>query len=85
MSRAAELDRYRTRRGESGLLVDYTRDGRPIGIEITTPAKTSLAAINRLLKKLDLPFIFVPAGVKATITVTDQKGNVFVGRQRSSD
>ena len=53
LPRRSEDKSYRTRRAESGLLVDYTRDGRPIGIEITTPAKTSLAAINRLLEKLD--------------------------------
>ena len=43
---------YRTRRSEVGLLIDYTRGGRAIGIEITAPAKTSLAAINRVLKEL---------------------------------
>lgn len=43
---------YRTRRAGPGLLVDYGRSGRPLGIEITAPAKVSLAAINRLLKEL---------------------------------
>ena len=43
---------YRTRRAEAGLLVDYTRGGRPIGIEITAPGETSLVVINRLLKEL---------------------------------
>ena len=43
---------YRTRRAAPGLLVDYARGGRPLGIEITAPAKVSLAAINRLLKEL---------------------------------
>ena len=43
---------YRTRRAVSGLLVDYSRDGHPIGVEITAPSKTSLTAINRLLKEL---------------------------------
>jgi uncharacterized protein YuzE len=43
---------YRTRRAESGLLIDYSRGGRPIGIEITSPSKISLAAINRVLKTL---------------------------------
>jgi hypothetical protein len=43
---------YRTRRAAPGLLVDYARDGRPLGIEITAPARVSLAAINRLLREL---------------------------------
>ena len=43
---------YRTRRADSGLLVDYSRDGRPIGIEITAPSKALRATINRLLREL---------------------------------
>jgi uncharacterized protein YuzE len=48
---------YRTRRAESGLLIDYSRSGRPIGIEITSPSKISLAAINRVLRTLGLSTI----------------------------
>jgi hypothetical protein len=43
---------HRTTRVEAGLIVDFTRGGRPIGIEITAPSKTSLAAVNRVLKSL---------------------------------
>ena len=43
---------YRTRRAESGLLIDFSRGGQPIGIEIKSPSKISLAAINRVLKTL---------------------------------
>ncbi len=39
----------RTARQEAGLLIDYTADGRPIGIEITAPSKVTLEAINRAL------------------------------------
>ena len=42
----------RTSRGPSGLLVDYTRRGRAIGIEITAPTMVSLAAMNRVLREL---------------------------------
>jgi hypothetical protein len=42
----------RTSRGPSGLLVDHTRSGRAIGIEITAPAMLSLAAMNRVLRDL---------------------------------
>jgi hypothetical protein len=52
LPRKREDRSYRTRRAAPGLLVDYARDGRPLGIEITAPAKVSLAGINRLLKEL---------------------------------
>jgi len=43
---------YRTRKAEPGLLIDYSRRGRPIGIEMTAPSKVTLAAVNRVLKGL---------------------------------
>ena len=43
-----------TRRFESGLLVDYSKVGKPIGVEITVPGKISVAVMNRLLKDLGL-------------------------------
>ena len=42
----------RTRRVEAGLLVDYARGGRPIGVEITAPGNLSVAAFNRVLRDL---------------------------------
>jgi uncharacterized protein YuzE len=42
----------RTRRVEPGLVIDFTAEGQPIGIEITAPAKVSLAALNAVLKDL---------------------------------
>ena len=42
----------RTERGPSGLIIDYTRGGRAIGIEITAPSLLSLAAMNRVLRSL---------------------------------
>jgi uncharacterized protein YuzE len=45
---------YRTQRAEAGMLIDYSRAGRPIGIEITAPSKISLAALNRVLTQLGL-------------------------------
>ena len=39
----------RTERQDGGLLIDYTDDGRPIGIEITAPTKITLAALNQAL------------------------------------
>lgn len=43
---------HRTSRGPSGLLIDYARGGRAIGIEITAPSVLSLAAMNRVLRDL---------------------------------
>lgn len=48
---------YRTVRGESGLLIDFNRQGKPIGIEITAPTKLSLASLNATLRSLGLPLI----------------------------
>jgi hypothetical protein len=45
---------HRTREVEPGLLVDFTRAGRPIGIEILDPRGTTLAALNRVMRALGL-------------------------------
>jgi len=42
----------RTQKAGAGLLVDYSADGRPIGIEITDPLHTSAAALNGVLQSL---------------------------------
>jgi uncharacterized protein YuzE len=46
---------YRTERAEPGLVIDYNRGGKPIGIEITAPGKLSAPALNRVLRRLGLP------------------------------
>ena len=38
-----------------GLVVDHAEDGRPIGIEITTPAGLVLADLNQLLANVGQP------------------------------
>jgi uncharacterized protein YuzE len=47
----------RTERVEPGLIIDYSRRGNPIGIEITAPAKLSAAALNRVLRRLGVPTV----------------------------
>ena len=42
----------RTERRPSGLVVDYARGGRAIGIEITSPSLLSVAAMNRVLRSV---------------------------------
>ena len=45
----------RTSRAEPGLLIDYTRAGRAIGVEITTPRRITLAALNRVMRQIGAP------------------------------
>ena len=42
----------RTRRVEPGLLIDYAKDGRAIGVEITAPSALTVTAFNRVLREL---------------------------------
>ena len=42
----------RTRRVPPGLVVDIAADGRPIGIEITAPARVTVTGLNRVLRAL---------------------------------
>ena len=55
LPRETDQKSVRTRRVEPGLVIDFTADGQAIGIEITTPAKVSLAALNAVLRELGLP------------------------------
>ena len=43
----------RSRRVEPGLVIDFARGGRPIGIEITAPSEVSVVALNRVLREFD--------------------------------
>ena len=45
----------RTSRPETGFVVDYAEDDRPIGLEITSPNLVSFEAINRVLASLKQP------------------------------
>ena len=40
-----------------GLVVDLTRTGKPIGIEITAPSLVSQASLNRVLRHFNLPLV----------------------------
>ena len=45
----------RTETADGGLVVDYGADGRPIGIEITSPSQFDSQALNDLLVRLGQP------------------------------
>ena len=52
--RAGDTSARVVRVGE-GLLVDWSADGRPIGLEILSPARVSLEQLNQVLAGLSLP------------------------------
>ena len=43
---------YRTAEPAPGILVDYTRTGTAIGIELTSPSDITLRSLNRVLAEL---------------------------------
>lgn len=46
---------HRTRRVARGLVADFARNGRPLGIEITAPRQVTMPALNRAIRKLGWP------------------------------
>ena len=42
----------RTEQAEGGLLVDFSHDGRAIGIEIPSPSHLDLSSLNEVLARL---------------------------------
>jgi len=46
---------YRTTQAPQGLVIDFNRGGRAIGIEITAPTRVTVAALNRVLRQLGHP------------------------------
>lgn len=55
LPRASRDKSQRTAKKPGGLVIDYTRSGKPIGIEITAPSKATPAALNRVLRLLGFP------------------------------
>lgn len=53
--RKAGLKSAQTRKVQEGLLVDYEKNGHPIGLEITSPTTVTLEEINSVLAELELP------------------------------
>jgi len=52
LSRRPGEKSYRVDRAEAGLLIDFGRSGKPIGIEITDPSKATVTRLNRVLRAL---------------------------------
>jgi uncharacterized protein YuzE len=55
LPRRAGEKSHKTRRVEPGLVIDFTRSGKPIGIEILAPDKLTLTVLNRVLRDLGFP------------------------------
>lgn len=52
LPRRADQKSHRTEEIEAGILVDYSRAGKAIGIEITAPDQLTLIRMNRVLRRL---------------------------------
>ena len=46
---------YRTSKKAPGMVVDFERGGRAIGIEITAPTKITITDLNRVLSEIGAP------------------------------
>ena len=46
---------YRTMRVGPGMLIDLSRSGQPLGVEITAPRLASQTILNRVLKQYGQP------------------------------
>lgn len=54
LPRTAGDKSHRTTTAEPGMIIDYTEAGKPIGIEITAPAKVTVNDLNRVLASLGI-------------------------------
>ena len=48
---------HRTARAAPGLVIDFNRRGKAIGVEITAPTKLTATALNRVLRRLGCPTV----------------------------
>ncbi len=55
LSRRAGDFAARTKRTPSGLVIDFAADGRAIGIEMTSPSRVTLEAVNEALSIAQQP------------------------------
>lgn len=55
LPRSGRAKSVSTRREDPGLIIDFSARGEPLGIEITAPAQLTLAALNRVLRKIGCP------------------------------
>lgn len=46
---------HATREAAPGLIVDFSRDGKAIGLELVSPRTSTLPAVNKVLRSVGLP------------------------------
>jgi len=46
---------YRTSRAEPGMIIDFDKGGKAIGVELTAPTQVTAADINRVLSDIGAP------------------------------
>ena len=54
LSSATDEQSVRVEQAEPGMVIDFAADGRPLGVELTAPALTTLDALNQVLDNLGL-------------------------------
>jgi len=57
LPREGGIKSARTESAAPGLYIDYSSDGKPIGLEITAPGQVTIEQINAMLEQLNLPKI----------------------------
>lgn len=55
LPRSATQKSYKTQELSPGLLVDFAKNGTPIGVEITSPEHVTLTKLNRVLVEIGQP------------------------------
>ncbi len=55
LPRQPEDKSHRTAQADPGLVIDFNREGKPIGIEITAPTQVTSLDLNKVLDDLGLP------------------------------
>ena len=46
---------HATKEAAPGMIVDFARNGRPIGLELAVPRAATLAGVNRVLRSVGAP------------------------------
>lgn len=52
LPRSRRAKAVRTVEEADGILVDYAKDGTPMGLEITAPARADTTSVNRVLRRI---------------------------------
>ena len=55
LPRGEEDKSVRTTRVEPGMVIDFSQNGRAIGVEITAPTMVTVANLNRVLADVGVP------------------------------